>query len=113
MPRPRKPDDERYVVKNIRFPPALWAELADEVPPGERSAFIHREISRALQRRRRQKAKKAAASRPQEVTSVNESIWDKIDGLIQQVPEEEFARLPEDGSEQHDHYIYGVPKRPR
>ena len=28
------------------------------------------------------------------------------------IPEEEFLKLPADGAEQHDHYIYGTPKRP-
>jgi len=27
------------------------------------------------------------------------------------MPEEVRAKLPADGSDQHDHYIYGVPKR--
>ncbi len=27
------------------------------------------------------------------------------------VPAEVWERLPEDGSIQHDHYIYGTPKR--
>jgi len=32
--------------------------------------------------------------------------------LLQDVPEEDFACLPGDGAEQHDHYIYGTPKHP-
>jgi len=28
------------------------------------------------------------------------------------VPDEELERLPVDGAAQHDHYIYGLPKRP-
>ena len=32
--------------------------------------------------------------------------------LLADVPEEVFARLPTDGAAQHDHYIYGTPKRP-
>lgn len=28
------------------------------------------------------------------------------------VPDEEWDKLPVDGAEQHDHYIYGLPKRP-
>ena len=28
------------------------------------------------------------------------------------LPEEIVARLPTDGASQHDHYIYGTPKRP-
>jgi hypothetical protein len=32
--------------------------------------------------------------------------------LFGDLPEEELARLPMDGAAQHDHYIYGLPKRP-
>jgi hypothetical protein len=32
--------------------------------------------------------------------------------LLADVPEEVFAQLPTDGAAQHDHYIYGTPKRP-
>src|SRR5205823_4030142 len=32
--------------------------------------------------------------------------------LLKDVPEEDFACLPVDGAEQHDHYIYGTPKHP-
>jgi hypothetical protein len=32
--------------------------------------------------------------------------------LLHDVPDDDFAQLPMDGAEQHDHYIYGTPKRP-
>lgn len=32
--------------------------------------------------------------------------------LLADVPEEVFDRLPTDGAAQHDHYLYGTPKRP-
>ncbi len=31
--------------------------------------------------------------------------------LFGEIPEEELACLPIDGAAQHDHYIYGLPKR--
>lgn len=40
-------------------------------------------------------------------------IWDEIQDLTADVPEEEWDKLPTDLAEQHDHYIYGTPKRPR
>jgi hypothetical protein len=40
-------------------------------------------------------------------------IWEEIDELIRGVPPEELDKLPVDGAEQHDHYIYGTPKRPK
>jgi hypothetical protein len=38
-------------------------------------------------------------------------IWEIADELFDDIPEEELERLPTDGAAQHDHYIYGTPKR--
>ena len=38
-------------------------------------------------------------------------IWEIIADLSAEVPMEEWAKLPTDGAEQHDHYLYGSPKR--
>ena len=40
-------------------------------------------------------------------------IWEVFDDIIKTIPEEEFAKLPKDGAEQHDHYIYGLSKKPQ
>jgi Arc/MetJ-type ribon-helix-helix transcriptional regulator len=39
-------------------------------------------------------------------------IWEEIEEITAGVPDEEFLKLPADGATQHDHYIYGTPKRP-
>jgi Arc/MetJ-type ribon-helix-helix transcriptional regulator len=38
-------------------------------------------------------------------------IWEEILELTADVPDEEWDNLPTDLAEQHDHYIYGTPKR--
>ena len=38
-------------------------------------------------------------------------IWEVIAEISSQVPEEEWAKLPADGAENHDHYLYGAPKK--
>ncbi|NJR67152.1 MAG: hypothetical protein HC772_20485 [Leptolyngbyaceae cyanobacterium CRU_2_3] len=38
-------------------------------------------------------------------------IWEIAQELTQDMTVEEIAQLPKDGAEQHDHYIYGIPKR--
>lgn len=38
-------------------------------------------------------------------------IWEIITELSSEIPVEEWAKLPTDGAEQHDHYLYGSPKR--
>jgi len=39
-------------------------------------------------------------------------IWEEIQEITAGIPDEEFLKLPVDGAEQHDHCIYGTPKRP-
>ena len=38
-------------------------------------------------------------------------LADRIRQIWADIPDEVRAGLPEDGASQHDHYIYGVPKR--
>ncbi len=39
-------------------------------------------------------------------------IWEVFQEISASIPDEEWDALPTDLSEQHDHYIYGTPKRP-
>jgi hypothetical protein len=39
-------------------------------------------------------------------------IWEQFIEAFHDVPDEELERLPVDGAAQHEHYIYGLPKRP-
>ena len=73
---------EKQIVEKIRV---LSAEERDEVL---------RYVENLLSKRSR---KKTLGEKIQDLTAdVSEEIWDKI---------------PADGAEQHDHYIYGTPKR--
>src|SRR4051812_28938975 len=38
-------------------------------------------------------------------------IWGRILERTAPIPEEEWDKLPADLAEQHDHYLYGTPKR--
>lgn len=44
-------------------------------------------------------------------TTTARPIWEIFEQLSQQVPPEDWSKLPSDGAEQHDHYLYGAPKR--
>ena len=49
-----------------------------------------------------------------EVPKNNDSsqpLWLIAEEISSQVPLEEWQKLPADGAEQHDHYLYGSPKR--
>ena len=39
------------------------------------------------------------------------TLWDAIQDIVKDVPDEVWEGLPTDGSEQHDHYLYGSPKK--
>jgi Arc/MetJ-type ribon-helix-helix transcriptional regulator len=58
-----------------------------------------------LQRADAQQANSAA-------TQESKPIWEEALELTVDVPAQEWDKLPSDLAEQHDHYIYGTPKRP-
>lgn len=45
------------------------------------------------------------------VAANHRPIWDIAQDLTRDMTDEEIRQLPTDGAEQHDHYIYGIPKR--
>ena len=51
-------------------------------------------------------------SGPYSTAPAGEPIWERLAKLAANVPPEEAAKLPTDGASQHDHYLYGWPKRP-
>ena len=47
-----------------------------------------------------------------ESTSVaSKSIWQLSEDFTKDMSTEELSLLPSDGADQHDHYIYGIPKQ--
>jgi Arc/MetJ-type ribon-helix-helix transcriptional regulator len=38
-------------------------------------------------------------------------FWETFTQQVHALPDEVFERLPEDGASEHDHYLYGAPKR--
>jgi len=51
------------------------------------------------------------AERAQPFTQPHRHIADVICESMKDVPPEIMATMPKDGASQHDHYIYGWPKR--
>ena len=41
----------------------------------------------------------------------SQRLGEKLVDLVSDVSDEVWERIPDDGSEQHDHYIYGTSKR--
>ncbi|MEP7273856.1 MAG: hypothetical protein ABI882_20315 [Acidobacteriota bacterium] len=38
-------------------------------------------------------------------------IWEEVEEISTRVPDEAWHDVPSDGSQQHDHYLYGAPKK--
>ncbi len=55
--------------------------------------------------------KQLAAEQEQPPSRPPRHIADVIVENMQDVPPEIMARMPQDGASQHDHYIYGWPKK--
>jgi hypothetical protein len=51
------------------------------------------------------------AQQPLPLSGMNGHIADVISKNMNDVPPEIMAAMPEDGASQHDHYIYGWPKK--
>ena len=46
------------------------------------------------------------------VGPVRLTLAERIAALVADIPPEELDKVPTDGASQHDHYLYGTPKRP-
>jgi Arc/MetJ-type ribon-helix-helix transcriptional regulator len=69
---------------------------------------------RAFQRQQRQgrEEPEATTTQQEEPPASHKPIWEVIEEENRSIPPEVWDALPTDLSEQHDHYIYGTPKRP-
>ena len=38
-------------------------------------------------------------------------LWSEIDEIVSAIPEDAWSDVPTDGAANHDHYLYGSPKR--
>ena len=66
-----------------------------------------------LQRKHEQAATKQTSAVNEPSDTVRKPIWERILERSAAIPDEEWEKLASRWSryEQHDHYIYGVPKR--
>jgi Arc/MetJ-type ribon-helix-helix transcriptional regulator len=66
-----------------------------------------------LERIERNPALPAGASPgPESAAPDAKPIWERILERTAGIPDEEWDKVPTDLAEQHDHYLYGTPKRP-
>jgi hypothetical protein len=55
--------------------------------------------------------RRAATTSKRRAASRRKPLGQIIADLTKDVPDKELAKLPRDGSANHDHYIYGTPKQ--
>lgn len=55
---------------------------------------------------------KPPATNQADTAPAHKPIWEIIEEENRSIPPEVWDALPADLAEQHDHYIYGTPKRP-
>jgi hypothetical protein len=64
-----------------------------------------------LQRLAERSALGLLPGQPQTPATGRRPVWETITERMKSVPAEVFERLPRDGASEHDHYLYGSPKR--
>jgi Arc/MetJ-type ribon-helix-helix transcriptional regulator len=98
----------------IHLPPEIENSIQAAVHSGHFAsvdAAMTKAASLLLQQLKQQQAQ-APAANPVEAVPAHKPIWEVFQELSADVPDEVWDSLPPDLSEQHDHYIYGTPKRP-
>jgi Arc/MetJ-type ribon-helix-helix transcriptional regulator len=100
----------------IHLPENLESSILEAVQSGQFASVDEAmaEAARLLLRQinQRQTAPEAEAARKEPAVEARKPVWERIQEMTADVPDEEWDKLPVDLAEQHDHYIYGTPKRP-
>jgi Arc/MetJ-type ribon-helix-helix transcriptional regulator len=101
----------------IHLPPDIESSIQAAVQGGHFASVddaMTEAASLLLQRLGQQQtqAKPPAAAIPADATQADKPIWEEILEATADISDEVWDKLPSDLAEQHDHYIYGTPKRP-
>lgn len=91
----------------IRLKPELERLVNDKVASGEFDSaddFVSHAVREAL-------GVNGGSEEPPSDNADHRPIWEAIEEIWRDVPAEELTKLPKDGASQHDHYIYGLPKK--
>ena len=99
----------------IHLPPSLETPIVAAVRNGRYASLDDAMAAAAAMLIERLEHEQAEAKPPAphqaEAVPAYKPIWEVVDDLRKSIPPEEFAKLPKDGAEQLDHYLYGSPKR--
>lgn len=99
----------------INIPPRLETHILAAVSSGRYASLDDAMAEAAAMLVDRLEHEQAEAKPPvtnqAEAVPAHKPIWEVVDDLRKSIPPEEFAKLPKDGAEQLDHYLYGSPSR--
>jgi putative addiction module CopG family antidote len=101
-------------IMNVHLPDHWGQFIRSQVQSGRYSseAEVLEEALRLLQQRDQEKPGAVEPADNEGEKTPHKPIWEVFQEIAASIPDEEWANLPVDGAEQHDHYIYGTPKRP-
>ena len=94
----------------IHLPENLETSIRTAVHSG-RYASLDAAMAEAASLLVQQLGREQAAASQTGAVPADKPIWEEILELTADLPDEVFKGLPTDLAEQHDHYIYGTPKR--
>ena len=96
----------------ILLPPDIESSIQAAVHKGRFASLddaMTEAASLLVQQLKQEQAQVTAATAS---SPTHKPIWEVAAELRKSVPADEWDKLPVDGAEHHDHYIYGTPKRP-
>jgi Arc/MetJ-type ribon-helix-helix transcriptional regulator len=95
----------------IHLPKDVESSIRAEVTSG-RFSSTDEAIAAAWRAFQRNEPTSDELASDQDASKRRKPIWERAEEIRRGVPDEEWAKLPTDGAEQLDHYIYGSPRRP-
>ncbi len=99
----------------VRLPEKLEGPILAAVHSGRYASLddaMTEAASLLVQRLKQEQAEVKQPGARGQATPEHKPIWERVLERTAAIPEEEWDKLPTDLAEQHDHYLYGVPKRP-
>src|SRR5271157_5514538 len=100
----------------IHLPPGLENPILAAVHSGRYASLddaMTEAASMLVERLEHEEATvKPSATNQAEAVPAYKPIWEVAAEIRRSIPADEWAKLPKDGAEQLDHYLYGSPERP-
>jgi Arc/MetJ-type ribon-helix-helix transcriptional regulator len=99
----------------IQLPDDLESSIRAEVLSGHFASeddLVAIAVRDYLRRKQEHAVPKPPAPSDATTAPAYKPIWEVAEEIRKRIPAEEWTKLPTDGAEQIDHYIYGSPKRP-